>query len=44
VEYELSKPREANTIGSVEAIINNAVRTAYDYLIPQAFDSFIWKI
>jgi hypothetical protein len=27
----------------VEAIINNAIRTAYDYLIPQAFDSFIWK-
>lgn len=43
VEYELSKPRDSKTIGPVEAIINNAIRTAYDYLIPQAFDSFIWK-
>lgn len=43
VEYELSKPRDGKNIGPVEAIINNAIRTAYDYLIPQAFDSFIWK-
>jgi len=43
VEYELSKPRDGKTIGPVEAIINNAIRTAYDYLIPQSFDSFIWK-
>ncbi len=43
VEYELSKPRDAKSIGPVEAIINNAIRTAYDYLIPQSFDSFIWK-
>jgi len=43
VEYELSKPRDGKTEGSVEKIINNAIRTAYDYLIPQSFDSFIWK-
>jgi adenine-specific DNA methylase len=43
IEYELSKPRETKTIGPVEAIINNAIRVAYDYLIPQTFDSFIWK-
>jgi len=43
VEYELSKTRDSKNIGPVEAIINNAIRTAYDYLIPQAFDSFIWK-
>ncbi|OPZ96596.1 MAG: hypothetical protein BWY72_01581 [Bacteroidetes bacterium ADurb.Bin416] len=43
IEYELSKPRDAKTIGPVEAIINNAIRVAYDYLIPQTFDSFIWK-
>ena len=43
VEYELSKPRDGKAIGPVEAIINNAIRTAYDYLIPQAFDSYIWK-
>jgi len=43
VEYELSKPRDKKTIGPVEEIINNAIKTAYDYLIPQAFDSYIWK-
>ena len=43
VEYELTKPRDGKSIGPVEAIINNAIRTAYDYLIPQSFDSFIWK-
>lgn len=43
VEYELSKPRNSKSVGPVEAIINNAIRTAYDYLIPQSFDSYIWK-
>jgi len=43
VEYELTKSRDGKSIGPVEAIINNAIRTAYDYLIPQSFDSFIWK-
>lgn len=43
VEYELSKPRDGKTAGPVEAIINNAIGVAYDYLIPQAFDSYIWK-
>lgn len=43
VEYELSKPRDGKSIGPVEAIINNAICTAYDYLIPPSFDSFIWK-
>jgi putative DNA methylase len=43
VEYELTKPRDGKTIGPVEAIINNAIGVAYDYLIPQAFDTFIWK-
>jgi adenine-specific DNA methylase len=43
IEYELSKPRDGKAIGSVEAIINNAIRVAYDYLIPQSFDSYIWK-
>ncbi len=42
-EYELSKPRDGKNINPVEAIINNAIRTAYDYLIPQSFDSYIWK-
>lgn len=43
VEYELSKPKDVKNKNPVEAIIENAIRTAYDYLIPQAFDSFIWK-
>ena len=43
IERELSKPRDGKNVGPVEAIINNAIRTAYDYLIPQVFDSFIWK-
>lgn len=43
VEYELSKPRDKKTIGPVEEIIKSAIKTAYDYLIPQAFDSYIWK-
>lgn len=43
VEYELSKPRDGKTPGPIEVIINNAIRVAYDYLIPQAFDSYIWK-
>ena len=43
VEYELSKPRDGKNINPVELIINNAIRTAYDYLIPLSFDSFIWK-
>jgi len=43
IEYELSKPRDSKTMGPVEAIINNAIRVAYEYLIPQAFDSYIWK-
>lgn len=43
VEYELSKPRDNKSIGPVEVIINSAIRTAYDYLIPQSFDSYIWK-
>ena len=42
VEYELSKPRDGKIPGPIEVIIN-AIRVAYDYLIPQAFDSYIWK-
>jgi len=43
VEYELSKPRDGKSISPIEVILNNTIRTAYDYLIPQTFDSFIWK-
>jgi putative DNA methylase len=43
IEYELTKTRDGKSVNPVEAIINTAIRTAYDYLIPQSFDSFIWK-
>lgn len=43
IERELNKPRDAKSVSPVESIINNAIRTAYDYLIPQAFDSYIWR-
>ena len=43
VEYELSKTQNGATINPVETILNNAIREAYNYLIPSSFDSFIWK-
>ena len=43
IEYELTKTRDGRSVNPVETIINTAIRTAYDYLIPQSFDSFIWK-
>jgi len=43
VKYELSKARNSNEVSPIENIINQAVKIAYDYLIPSEFDSFIWK-
>lgn len=43
VKYELSKSRNSNEVSPIENIINQAVKIAYDYLIPSEFDSFIWK-
>ncbi|MCJ8173423.1 anti-phage-associated DUF1156 domain-containing protein [Clostridium botulinum] len=43
VKYELSKSRDANEVSPIENIINQAVKIAYDYLIPSEFDSYIWK-
>lgn len=43
VKYELSKARNTNEVSPIENIINQAVKIAYDYLIPSDFDSFIWK-
>jgi adenine-specific DNA methylase len=43
VDYELSKARNDNSVNPVEIILNNAIREAYNYLIPPSFDSFIWK-
>lgn len=43
VKYELSKARNTSEVSPIENIINQAVKIAYDYLIPSEFDSFIWK-
>ncbi|KEI15172.1 anti-phage-associated DUF1156 domain-containing protein [Clostridium novyi] len=43
VKYELSKSRNISEVSPIENIINQAVKIAYDYLIPSEFDSFIWK-
>lgn len=43
VQYELSKPRNANEESPIEALINKAVKLAYDYLIPEGVDSLIWR-
>ncbi len=43
IEYELSKTRSKGETSPVEEIITQAIKIAYDYLIPAGFDSFIWK-
>ena len=43
VSYELNKARETQTASPIETLINEAIKIAYDYLIPAGFDSFIWK-
>jgi putative DNA methylase len=43
VQYELSKPRTSNEESPIVKIIQEAVKIAYDYLIPSEFDNFIWK-
>lgn len=44
VKYELSKTRAPGEESPVERIINEAVKIAYDYLIPSGFDSYTWKM
>lgn len=43
VQYELSKPRNSNEESPIEALINKAVKIAYDYLIPDGVDSLVWR-
>lgn len=43
VEYELSKPRNSNEENPIEEIIKKAVKIAYDYLIPEGFDTLVWR-
>ncbi|NLU09542.1 MAG: DUF1156 domain-containing protein [Tepidanaerobacter acetatoxydans] len=44
IQYELSKERVSGEESPIEKIINQAVKIAYDYLIPNEFDNYIWKI
>jgi putative DNA methylase len=43
IEYELSRTRPRGEISPIEEIIEEAVKTACDYLIPQGFDPQLWK-
>ena len=44
IKYELSKTRTSSEESPIEKIIKEAVKIAYDYLIPTGFDSFTWKM
>lgn len=43
VEYELSRTRQPGEKSPLEAMIEDAVKIACDYLVPQGFDSVIWR-
>ncbi|MGI5892884.1 MAG: anti-phage-associated DUF1156 domain-containing protein, partial [Bacillota bacterium] len=44
IQYELSKERVSGEESPIEKVINQAVKIAYDYLIPSQFDNYIWKM
>ncbi len=44
VEYELSHQRERGEVSEIAKIIEEAKKIAYDQLIPQGFDHFIWRM
>ncbi|HHW57332.1 MAG TPA: DUF1156 domain-containing protein [Clostridia bacterium] len=44
IQYELSKTRLPGEESLIEKIINEAVKIAYDYIIPKGFDSYTWKM
>ena len=43
IERELSRSRTSSEPSPIEAIIDEAVQIANDHLIPEGFDSFLWK-
>ncbi len=43
VQYELSKERVPGKESPIEEMISQAVKIAYDYLIPIGFDKYIWQ-
>ncbi|WP_204141375.1 hypothetical protein [Halomicronema sp. CCY15110] len=44
VAHELSRPRKKSEKSPIERLIDEAVKTACDYLVPKGFDSFVWKM
>ncbi len=44
VQRELSREHKSDEPSPVERMIRTAVKIAYDYLIPQEFDKFTWKM
>jgi putative DNA methylase len=44
ISKELTRLQNKNSESPIEKIIFQAVKIAYDYLIPPAFDTFIWKM
>jgi adenine-specific DNA methylase len=44
INYELSKQRNENEPSKIVRIINHAVKIAYDYLIPEGFDQYNWRL
>jgi len=43
MRYELSKEMVSGKESPIEKMINQAVKIAYDYLVPSGFDKYIWK-
>lgn len=43
VQRELFRVRQKNEKNSLEAVIDNAVKVACDYLVPTGIQSYIWK-
>jgi adenine-specific DNA methylase len=43
IERELSRSRKSDAPSPIEEIIDEAVQIANDHLIPEGFDSFLWK-
>lgn len=43
IARELAKPRDRSRSSPIEAIIQDAVRTACDFLVPRGFDGHVWR-
>ncbi len=43
VQYELSRERKKGELSPIAKLIESATKIAYDQLIPNEFDNFIWR-